>query len=84
MDKMKEIIKLAIFIILLILIITFVINLLPIFIILFIAYLLINYFKKEKNSDKQETENNKKVNRKTKDMSEMDLAIHMSEKSNKK
>jgi len=84
MDKIKEIIKIVLLVILLILIGTFVINLLPIFIILFIIYLIINSFKKNNLDNEQEKIITKKTKKRTKDMSDIDLAMHMSEKINKK
>lgn len=82
MDKIKGIVKLALLIIFLIFIGIFVIKLLPLFIIFFIAYLVVNKFKSAEEL-KQDEIVTKKVKKSKKDMSNIDLAMHMSEKINK-
>ncbi len=82
MEKVKDIIKIIIIAILIILTILFMINLLPLLIILIIIYAIYNYFREKKTP-----QNNEEIvinKPKTKDMSGMDLALHISEKTNKK
>ena len=79
MNKIVDIIK--------IITISFMIQLLPLLIILIIIYAVYYYFKNKNNNEQSEekkekiTKNNKK---KTKDMSAMDLAIHISKKTDEK
>lgn len=85
MDRLKDIIKIIIIALLIILTIIFMVNMLPFLIILIIVFAIYNYFKSKRNyGPEEDSKIVVKEKKKTKDMKGIDLALHISEKTNKK